>query len=106
MRSIVVLFAVAALAACGDDGFETDRDVIKAISNGICERRSVCDGFTQAEFDDCVSLFIAAHCDDRDCNAPPVASEEAVNDCLDALAVISCDALLPEPCTDLLFRPL
>jgi len=80
-----------ALVACGSDRAETVRDEAEIIGHSFCAMLQRCNqGVSDAETRQCVSNYVDGVCDNYDCDARPVASEEQIRACADTLDTHGC----------------
>jgi hypothetical protein len=101
-RLATVVIVGALLVGCGTD-YDTNRDALIAIGNAYCGRAAECGVIGSAQVEECVNGFVGDACNDIDCQAAPRASSDDIDQCIDALGVLSCTAdNLPAVCNSIL----
>jgi hypothetical protein len=107
MRAMVVFLALAAVAGCGGDSYETVGDFAVGIGEALCERADRCNTLQGMSVDDCVDAFVADVCGDPDidCQAPLAAegvSSSEADQCVEDTRDLACTAQdLPASCSTL-----
>jgi hypothetical protein len=101
-RFLASIAIVMATAACGDESRDTVGDVVREIGAAYCDRGVECELFTGSERNDCGYTFQVYACDEVDCSSDFDGNDDRIDGCIDALAVLDCDALadneLPPVC--------
>lgn len=93
MRSVLAMVLFSTVACGGSDGkFPPRREVARDIATAACEREVACGGTPDAYFDACVEMAVDSICTSVDCSTDTVATANEINDLIECLNALACDA--------------